>query len=153
MSSPSEYFDCRWQGSRLLLAAYLGCQVLALLALWLIALPGWLGLCLLAAVFAHGCWAIPHRILLTAPRAITGLRRSATGWCVYSHAQGWQPVRLCRDTVALPGLVVLRFARAGHWFGQSQCILADSLAPDLHRRLRVRLRFSRRRFNVNLKPE
>ncbi|WP_060484024.1 protein YgfX [Pseudomonas sp. NBRC 111123] len=151
MSSPSEFFECRWQGSRLLLAAYLGCQVLALLVLWLSALPGWLGLCVLCACIAHACWAIPRRILLTDAHAVTGLRRDPSGWRVFNRAQGWQPVRLCRDSVALPGLVVLRFVRAGHWLGESQCIPRDALGPDLHRRLRVRLKYSRRRFDSCIK--
>ena len=42
VSSPSEHFECRWQGSRLLLAAYLTCQVLALWAMVLSAQPWWL---------------------------------------------------------------------------------------------------------------
>ncbi|MEN5302120.1 hypothetical protein [Pseudomonas sp. TWI628] len=148
MSSPSECFECRWQGSRLLLTAYLGCQVLALLVLWLSALPWWLGLCVFASCIAHASWAIPRCILLTDPRAVTGLRRDAQGWRVFSLAQGWQPVRLCRDSVAVPGLVVLRFVRAGHWLGESQCVPRDALGADLHRRLRVRLKFSRRRFDA-----
>lgn len=130
-----------------MLAAYLGCQVLALLVLWLSALPWWLGLCVLVACIAHACWAIPRRILLTDSHAVTGLRRDASGWRVFSRALGWQPVRLCRDSVAVPGLVVLRFVRAGHWLGESQCVPRDALGPDQHRRLRVRLKFSRRRFD------
>lgn len=147
MSSPNECFECRWQGSRLLLAAYLGCQVLALLVLLLSALPWWLGLCVLAACIAHALWAIPRRILLTDSHAVTGLRRDASGWRVFSRALGWQPVRLCRDSVAVPGLVVLRFVRAGHWLGESQCVPRDAVGAEQHRRLRVRLKFSRRRFD------
>lgn len=131
-----------------MLVAYLGCQVLALLVLWLSALPWWLGLCVFACCIAHASWAIPRRILLTHPRAVTGLRRDAQGWRVFSRAQGWQPVRLCRDSVAVPGLVVLRFVRAGHWLGESQCVPRDALNADQHRRLRVRLKFSRRRFDA-----
>ncbi|NIF25853.1 hypothetical protein F3J44_05585 [Pantoea sp. Tr-811] len=148
MSSPSECFECRWQGSRLLLVAYLGCQALALLALCLSACPWWLACAAAAACLAHAGWAIPRRILLTDPHAVTGLRRDAQGWRVFSRAQGWQPVRLCRDSVALPALVVVRFVRAGAWFGQSQCVPRDALGADAHRRLRVRLKFSRRRFGL-----
>jgi len=133
-----------------LLAAYLGCQVLALLALWLSALPWWLGLCVSAACVAHARWVIPRHILLTDPHAVTGLRRDATGWRVLSRALGWQPVRLCRDSVVVPGLVVLRFVRAGHWLGESQCVPRDALGADQHRRLRVRLRYSRRRFGSGI---
>jgi len=146
VSSPSERFECRWQGSRLLLTAYLICQAPAQLALWSSALPWWFCLAVLAACIAHACWAIPRRILLTDPRAVTGLRRDALGWRVFSRARGWQPVRLCRDSVALPGWVVLRFVRPGCWFGESQCIARDALGADQHRRLRVRLKFSRRRW-------
>jgi len=146
VSSPSEHFECRWQGSRLLLAVYLACQVLAFSALILSAQPWRVGFPLAVVGLAHACWAIPRRILLTHPLAITGLRRDPAGWHLFSRAQGWQRVRLCRDTVALPGLVVLRFARPGRCFGESQCVPRDALDADQHRRLRVRLKFSRRRW-------
>ncbi|MCY1426589.1 hypothetical protein D9M71_424120 [compost metagenome] len=146
MSNPSECFQCRWQGSRLLLAVYLGCQVLAWLAVWASTLPGWLALAVVTACIAHAGWAIPRRILLTHEHAVVGLRRDARGWQVFSHARGWQAVRLCRDSVALPGLVVLRFVRAGCWLAESQCVPRDALGADEHRRLRLRLKFSRRRW-------
>ncbi|WP_236179374.1 protein YgfX [Pseudomonas mosselii] len=146
MSSPSEVFECRWQGSRLLLTAYLASLALALLTLALMALPGWLRGLLAVVCLAHACWAIPRRVLLTHPEAITGLRRDLRGWHLYSRAQGWQPARLCRDSVALPAMVVLRFVRKGRRFSQSQCIPWDALDREAHRRLRVRLKFSRRRW-------
>ncbi|MFK0313731.1 protein YgfX [Pseudomonas sp. NPDC090233] len=146
MSSPSECFECRWQGSRLLLVAYLICLGLAQFALWLSALPWWYCLPVAGACLAHACWVIPRRILLTHAHAVTGLRRDALGWRLFTRAEGWQVVRLCRDSVALPGLVVLRFVRPGHWFGESQCIVKDAVEADQHRRLRVRLKFSRRRW-------
>ncbi|TFF41120.1 protein YgfX [Pseudomonas sp. RIT623] len=146
MSSPSEVFECRWQGSRLLLTAYLASLVLALLTLVVLTLPAWLRCLLAIACLAHACWAIPRRILLTHPQAITGLRRDARGWRLYSRARGWQAVRLCRDSVALPGLVVLRFVRKGRWWSEGQCIPRDALGHEQHRRLRVRLKFSRRRW-------
>ena len=90
MSSPSECFECRWQGSRLLLTAYLSCQVLAVFTVWVSALPWWLSVAATAASFAHACWVIPRRILLTHRHAITGLRRDLLGWRVFSRAQGWQ---------------------------------------------------------------
>jgi len=146
VSSPSEVFECRWQGSRLLLTAYLASLALALLTLALMALPGWLRGLLAVVCLAHACWAIPRRVLLTHPEAITGLRRDLRGWHLYSRAQGWQPARLCRDSVALPAMVVLRFVRKGRMFSQSQCIPRDALDREAHRRLRVRLKFSRRRW-------
>jgi len=129
-----------------LLAAYLACQGLAQLALWLSTTPWWLCLPAVVACLAHACWAIPRRILLTHAHAVIGLRRDALGWRLFSRAEGWQAVRLCRDSVALPGLVVLRFVRPGRWFAQSQCVAKDAVGADQHRRLRVRLKFSRRRW-------
>ncbi|CAM4071009.1 hypothetical protein CCOS865_01104 [Pseudomonas reidholzensis] len=116
------------------------------MALWLSATPGWLAMLLQLLCLAHARRAIPRRILLTHPHAITGLRRDPLGWRVFSRALGWQPVRLLRDSLALPPLVVLRFVREGRWLGEGQCIPRDALAADQHRRLRVRLRFSRRRW-------
>ncbi|MDH0648028.1 hypothetical protein N5D48_15800 [Pseudomonas sp. GD03858] len=152
MSSPSDAFECRWQGSRLLLTAYLASLVLALTTLAVVALPAGLR-CLLALVcLAHACWVIPRRILLTHPQAITGLRRDARGWRLYWRAGGWQPARLCRDSVALPGMVVLRFVRKGRWWSEGQCIPRDALEHEQHRRLRVRLKFSRRRWAEVSRP-
>ncbi|WP_081311738.1 protein YgfX [Pseudomonas putida] len=146
MSSPSESFECRWQGSRLLLTAYLCGQALALATLWLVELSWWLAACALIGCLAHACWVIPRRILLTHPDAVTGLRRDARGWQAFSRACGWERIRLCRDSVALPRIVVLRFVRDGRRVAQSQCIPRDALTADEHRRLRVRLKFSRRRW-------
>ncbi|MBA1198057.1 hypothetical protein G7011_13135 [Pseudomonas plecoglossicida] len=145
MSSPSEQFQCRWQGSRRLLTAYLASLALALLALWL-SEPRWWLLLLVAGCLSHACWVIPRRILLTHPDAITGLRRDSQGWQLYSRSQGWQAVRLLPDSMALPGLVVLRFVRAGRRLSESQCVCPDALALEQHRRLRLRLKFSRRRW-------
>ncbi|MFR0674833.1 protein YgfX [Enterobacterales bacterium AW_CKDN230030176-1A_HGKHYDSX7] len=146
MSSPSERFECHWQGSRLLLVAYLIGQALALGTLTLTALPGWLVAAALLACLGHALWALPRRILLTHPHAVTGLRHDPSGWRLYTRAGGWQPVRLCRDSVALPRLVVLRYVPRGARLGRSQCIPFDALPSDVHRRLRVRLAFSRRRW-------
>ncbi|HGM5579719.1 TPA: protein YgfX [Pseudomonas putida] len=146
MSSPSECFECRWQGSRLLLTAYLAGQVLVLATLWSAAAPWWLATGLQLACLAHACWVIPRRILLTHPDAVTGLRRDALGWQAFSRAHGWERIRLCRDSIALPVMVVLRFVREGRRVAQSQCIPRDALTADEHRQLRVRLKFSRRRW-------
>ena len=77
-----------------MLAAYLACLALALIVGVVVALPGWLKGLLVIASLAHACWAIPRRILLTHPGAVTGLRRESRGWHIYSRARGWQPARL-----------------------------------------------------------
>lgn len=129
----------------------MGAQSMALISLLLLDIPtlGLLGGLVLCV--AHACWVIPNRILLSRPAAFTALRRNAEGWQLWSRRDGWQAVQLCRDSMALPLLVVLRFRLAGkgrpgsRWV-RSLCIPCDAMAPDDHRRLRVRLKFSRRRW-------
>ncbi|MDI3355229.1 hypothetical protein MO767_12815 [Pseudomonas sp. UYIF39] len=146
MSSPSNAFECRWHASRQLLAAYLLAQLFALGSLFLLSIPVWA--CLLGAFccLAHGAWALPRQILVTHPRAFLGLRRTVDGWQLWNQAAGWQPVQLRPDSLALPLIVVLRFRLRDEWRVRSICVPRDSQAADLHRRLRVRLTFSRRRW-------
>ncbi|MBK5399821.1 hypothetical protein JFU47_24380 [Pseudomonas sp. TH39(2020)] len=146
MSSPSNAFECRWHASRQLLAAYLLAQLFALGSLFLLSIPVWA--CLLGVVccLAHGAWALPRQILLTHPRAFRGLRRNADGWQLWNQEEGWQSVQLRPDSLALPLLVVLRFRLRGERRVRAVCVPRDSQAADLHRRLRVRLTFSRRRW-------
>ncbi|WP_207887211.1 protein YgfX [Pseudomonas sp. 30_B] len=146
MSSRSDSFECHWRPSIGLLVAYLGAQSFAVLALLLADIPfHWislgLSLCLL-----HACWVVPGRILLRGPAAVRALRHDAGGWQLWSEREGFQPVQLMPDSLALPALIVLRFRRPGQWLVGSVCVPADALAPELHRRLRVRLRFSRNRW-------
>jgi toxin CptA len=151
VSSRSDRFECRWQPSRALLTAYLVTQVLALASICFLAIPLWakaIGalLCLL-----HASRLLGPGILLDRPHSLTGLRRDSGGWSLWSEEGGWQPVQLRPDSLALPHMVVLRFKMvSGHWLRRvwvcSVCIPADAMTPDGHRRLRLRLRFSRRRW-------
>lgn len=146
MSSPSDRFECRWQGSISLLAGYLASQLLAMLALCLLSLPWWLQVTGIVMCLLHAGWTIPRRILLTHPHSVCGLRRDMDGWHLFSRAQGWQSVQLRPDGLALPGLIVLRYRQRGGYLNQGLCIAHDALEPVQHRRLRVRLKFSRRRW-------
>ncbi|MGY3024235.1 toxin CptA [Pseudomonas lurida] len=148
MSSPSNVFECRWQASRLLLAAYLLAQLFALGALVLIDVPySSLGLLL---CLAHVAWVVPRSILLTHRSSIRGLRRDADGWQLFSAERGWHSVQLRPDSLALPLIVVLRYRVKGEWAVRTICVPNDAQVADVHRRLRVRLKFSRRRW---LAPE
>ncbi|WP_150292935.1 protein YgfX [Pseudomonas extremaustralis] len=144
MSSPSNRFECRWQASRLMLAVYLLAQLFALGALLVIDLPfsSLAGLLCLA----HGAWVVPRHILLTHRSSIRGLRRDEDGWQLWSAARGWHGVQLRPDSLALPLIVVLRYRVQGEWRVRSTCVPRDSQGADVHRRLRVRLKFSRRRW-------
>ncbi|AEB57553.1 Uncharacterised protein [Ectopseudomonas mendocina] len=146
MSNPSDVFESRWQPSRWLLRLYLSVLALALLAPWLADIPLWLKLLSPLPCLAHAAWVLPRHILLTAPQAITGLRRDALGWHLYSAANGWHAVQLRPDSLALPLAVVLRYRVPGQRIGRGLCIARDALAPEQHRRLRLRLKFSRRRW-------
>jgi toxin CptA len=146
VSSPSNTFECRWHASRQLLAAYLLAQLFALGSLFLLSIPVWASVLGAFCCLAHGVWVLPRQILLTHPQAIRGLRRDAEGWQLWSRARGWQPVQLRPDSLALPLIVVLRFRLRGERRVQSICVPRDSQAADVHRRLRVRLTFSRRRW-------
>ncbi|WQG59930.1 protein YgfX [Pseudomonas sp. RTB3] len=144
MSSPSNRFECRWQASRLLLAAYVLAQLLALGALLVLDVP-FAALGMLACV-AHAVWVLPRQILLTHRSSILGLRRDEDGWQLFSAERGWHSVQLRPDSLALPLIVVLRFRLPGQWRVRSICVPRDSQVADVHRRLRTRLKFSRRRW-------
>lgn len=146
MSSPSEVFECQWRPSGRLLALYLLVQTLALLSLWLVDIPLWARVIGIAAAIAHACWVLPRHLLFSAPGAYTALRHGAEGWQVASAASGWQAIHLHPDSLALPLIVVLRFRLADQRRVRAICIARDSLPQDQHRRLRVRLKFSRRRW-------
>lgn len=146
MSSRSEPFECHWRPSRRLLALYLSCAGLALLALTLAALPWWVRLGGVLLVVAHALWCVPRTILLDHPRTFTALRHDERGWQLRNAAEGWVAVQLRPSSLALPQAVILHFRRPGQWFDRALCIPADSLDREVHRRLRVRLKFSRRRW-------
>lgn len=151
MSSRSDRFECRWQASPRLLTAYLGAQALALVAVYFLNIPVWIKLIGALLCLWHAVRHLRRSVLLSDDRAYTGLRRDGDGWQLWSDRSGWHPVKLQRDSMALPSIVVLRFRlTAGRWIDRwwvkSVCIASDSLAPDIHRRLRLRLKFSRRRW-------
>lgn len=146
MSSPSDFFECHWQASRLLLAVYLSALALALITLFAVELPRWVSLLGACACVLHAAWVLPRQVLLRHPTAFTGLRRDESGWQLFSEHAGWQPVQLRPDSMALPVAVILRFRLAGERRVRGLCIARDALAREAHRRLRVRLKFSRRRW-------
>ncbi|MEE4634712.1 protein YgfX [Pseudomonas alliivorans] len=153
MFSPNDRFECHWQASRLLLTAYALVQVLSLSALWWLDVPVLIAAMGAALCVAHAAWVLPASILLKRPGSFTGLQRDSQGWRVWSERGGWQSVQLCKDSLALPLVVILRFrlvsgGRSGRHV-HSCCIPFDAQAPDIHRRLRVRLKFSRRRWVVS----
>ncbi|MFL9815292.1 hypothetical protein D7241_18765 [Stutzerimonas sp. VN223-3] len=147
MSSPSnQTFECRWQASSLLLALYVTVLLVAIVTLLALPIPFWFQSLSLLLCLLHAGWAIPSRILLSRDSSWLGLRQDQQGWSLWSRRAGWQPVQLRPDSLALPLAVVLRFKVPGEWLVRGICIPRGSMPPEQHRRLRVRLKFSRRRW-------
>lgn len=147
MSSPSsQLFECRWQASGVLLALYVAVLLLAVFTLLVLPVPLWLWVLGLLLCLLHAAWIVPSHILLARDCSWLGLRHDQQGWSLWSSRTGWQPVQLRPDSVALPLVVVLRFKAPGDWFVRGACIPRDSMSQEQHRRLRVRLKFSRRRW-------
>lgn len=120
--------------------------LIAVVTLLVLPLPVWLASLGLALCLIHGVLVLPSRILLSHEAAWRGLRHDEDGWSLWSRRSGWQPVQLYPDSLALPLAVILRFKVPGHRFAQGLCLPRDAMSREHHRRLRVRLKFSRRRW-------
>ncbi|WP_437883068.1 protein YgfX [Pseudomonas sp. LRF_L74] len=147
MSSQNKRFECHWQPSRRLLAGYVVVQALAGLAIGLLDIPLALKGLLLLLCAAQACWVVPRHLVLNHTASVTGLRVDEEGWSLMVAGE-WVAVELRPDSLALPQLIVLRYRRPGHILAGSVCLPGDSLSADIHRQLRVRLRFSRNRWAV-----
>ncbi|MFC6478124.1 protein YgfX [Pseudomonas asuensis] len=146
MSSRIEPFECHWQHSRHLLCVYCAALLLAVISLLLASIPAWLAVIGALICACHAAWVIPGAILLRKPNEPRRLKHDETGWQLWSPKQGWHPVQLCRDSVALPLIIVLRYRHIKGRRTHAVCIPSDAMTPDAHRRLRVRLKFAQRRW-------
>ncbi len=95
MSSRNDRFECHWAASRALCWSYGGAQLLAIGSILTLQVPPLAGFALLTGCVAHGIWVLPRHLLLSAPGAVTGLRRTPAGWALYCRERGWRPARLC----------------------------------------------------------
>ncbi len=146
MTSTIEPFECHWRPSRLLLGGYLLVVALAALAILLAELPGRWQVILLMLLLLHAVWVVPRQLLMRHAGAICGLRHDADGWQFYSERDGWQAAQLYPDSLALPLAIILQFRLKDQRWRRGLCIACDALPAAQHRRLRVRLKFSRRRW-------
>lgn len=131
-----------------MLALYVTVLVLAVATLLVLPIPFWFQVIGLLLCLLHAAWIVPSRIMLSCSSSWVGLRQDPQGWSLWSQRTGWQPVQLRPDSLALPLVVVLRFKVAGDWFERGICIPRGAMPLDQHRRLRLRLKFSRRRWAV-----
>ncbi|KJH83506.1 hypothetical protein MCB86_10305 [Pseudomonas sp. KSR10] len=147
MSNPSnQIFECRWQASGLLLTLYVAILLLAAAVLLVLPVPLWLQVLGLLICLLHAVWAIPSHITLSRSSSWLGLRHDQLGWSLWNRRDGWQSIQLRPDSLALPSAVILRFKLPGDRFARGLCIPRGAMSADLHRRLRLRLKFSRRRW-------
>lgn len=147
MSSPSNSaFECYWQGSKILRVSYGVVQGVAVLAVALCAAPWAVKVLGVLGCIGHALWVLPRQVWYSHPSAWRGLRHGPDGWALWSPQSDWQSMQLMPDSMALPWLIILRYRLPGHWFTRSLCLPPDALSADVHRRLRVRLRFSRHRW-------
>lgn len=147
MQNPSDQmFSCFWQPSLRLSWAVLLVSGLGYLAVFSADISWALraSVCIaLSLSIARQVYLIQYR---NTPQLRRGLRHSAQGWQLWCVKLGWQPLQLGPDSMALPALVLLRYRYRQHRLYRSVLIPADSLSQDDHRRLRLRLKFSRQRW-------
>lgn len=139
---------CFWQPSLRLSKLALLVLLLACLAVFMSAIVWPLKLGLLLFLGVQVSFYLRRLQQQHLPCRRTGLRHSAQGWQLWSAQHGWRSIQLRADSMATPALVLVRYRSARQWFYRSAVIPADSLSQDSHRRLRVRLKFSRQRWRA-----
>lgn len=124
--------------SRRLGLLLLGMTALALLAIYLAAMPGAIRMALGAAAIGLGVWGWRQA------RRTEALRVAADGrlQCL-DDAGEWRDVEVLGDSLVSPALIVLRY-RVADKRVRSLALLSDSADTDDLRRLRVSLRWTRR---------
>ena len=121
-------------------------MLLAFFTLAVLPMPRWIQAVLLTLCLLHAVWVTPTAILLSRSSSWRALRHEDQGWSLWSRRSGWQPVQLRPDSLALPLVVILRYRVPGDWFARGICIPRGAMPVEQHRRLRLRLKFSRRRW-------
>lgn len=135
-------FECHWQASRqwrrlhslvvaLALVSLLACQIawpLQLLGLPLLGVLAW------RSRHPAGRWR--------------GLRHDGHGWSLDAADGSWKPVQLLPDSLVTRAFICLHVRIPGRFRREALLIPADALPAEQHRRLRVRLRFSRGRWQA-----
>lgn len=124
----------------------IGVLCLAAVAVVLAAIPVLIQAALLCVVAVQLCMQWQRIAQRQQPDQGCGVGYSTQGWQLWSPEHGWRAVQLRGDSMAVPGLILLRYRYAHQYFYRSTLIAADSLAQDSHRRLRLRLKFSRQRW-------
>ena len=128
--------------SRTLFVVLAGLHCATLLPLWSAGLPGLTGVAITLAIFAHGVWVVRRHALLRSPRAVTGLTLTAGGNCTLTLREGTRVTGAVDPaTMVIGTLVILAVRRNTFRPATYVTIVADMLANDDFRRLRVGLKW------------
>jgi len=96
------------------------------------------------AIVLNGAWATWRHALLRHPGSVIALElRGEPGCNLRLQSGAWLECEILPSSYVTPQLIVLNLARDGSRFRRHVVIFPDSIAPDVHRRLRVRLRWMR----------
>ena len=148
MRVQSSRFVCYWQPSLRLSVLAALMTALAVIAVLSSALAWLVKAVLLLILSAQLICQLKQLTQLQQAAQRRGICRTAQGWSIWDAQQGWRAVQLRGDSMAIPALVLLRYRYAGQWFYRTLLVGVDSLSADSHRRLRVRLKFSRQRWRA-----
>jgi len=104
-------------------------------------MPWFLGVC--AALLVSWAWTLRRYALLRDSRSYVALELKNETDCSVQMRNGlWVRGHVRASTYALPWLIVLHLAVADRLFGLRVVLFPDSMAHEMHRRLRVRLRWA-----------
>lgn len=146
MFSQTDYLLLQRQPSRVLGGALVFFALLAAVALYRSAIPGWLAVGMMLVVAGYSLWVWPRQVSLRHASSVTGLRFDSQGWHVLRRDGSEAGARLLADTFVSALLTVVRLREPGRWWPVSVVLPADAAAEEALRRLRLRLRFSRQRW-------
>lgn len=148
MHDQNNSFTCHWQPSLRVSLLALLMSLLACIAVAISALAWPWKTIALTVLVVQTVYQLMQILRLQQPSQRRGLRHTAQGWQIWDAQQGWRAVQLRADSIAIPLLVLLRYRYANQWFYRTLLVGVDSLSSDSHRRLRVRLKFSRQRWQA-----
>ena len=124
----------------LLNASHLG--ALAIGTVLAVSTPWLIPLCLLVA--SSWIWTTWHHALLKSRCSFVALELTDERACALQLRTGeWMQGEIRATSYVLPWLIILHVAVEGRMVDRRVCLFADSVTPESHRRLRVRLRWAR----------
>jgi toxin CptA len=113
----------------------------ALIAIVLLPSVPWLALLFLLLI-PSGAWTLRRYAFLRDPQSIVSLELKDASYCRLRLRNGNALAgRVLPSSYALPWLIVLHLGCEERRFGLRVLVFPDSVSVDMHRRLRVRLRW------------